>query len=561
MPERAMTDDDWPAARDLAVIIPTRERWDILDLTLNALRVQTASGFETVVVVDGKDQQIPELGSTTVFAIDKGGAGAARNAAVRATSAGLLLLLGDDTVPEPDLVERHLARHRAEPDQHVAVLGDIVWHREVADSRLHRWLDWSATQFDYRRLRRSLPEDAGYGRFFSSNVSVKRELYEAAGGFDEEFVYLYDDLDLGYRMAQCGMVLRYEPEARTYHLHRYDWPALERRFTAIANGERMMAAKHREWDVYFRPRLQEAAVRRPVSPLWSRVVDRIPDNDGFVRKFVEQRADLWYQQKLAPGFLRAWEASEELDELRTYLGAEFNQSKLFDSAGEVDREEEAAPDELTFYRTSRAYLYDLTSFAMTGTKLPYREDVSRVVKPGARLLDYGCGIGSDGLRFLQAGYQVSFADFDNPSIEYLRWRLARHGLEAPIYDVDQGVPGGFDAVYCFDVIEHVDDPWEFLRRLEATADVVIVNFLESRADDVHVHHSLPIDRLLDHAQAAGLVRYRRYHGRSQLVAYRSPSGGMPRSPRVRLVSAARRRAGQALNRWPALSRVKQVVRF
>ena len=111
-------------------------------------------------------------------------------------------------------------------------------------------------------------------------------------------------------------------------------------------------------------------------------------------------------------------------------------------------------DEGRFYRESRAYLYNLTAFAMTGTKLPYLELLTRLVPPGSRVLDYGCGIGSDGLLLLAAGYEVEFADFDNPSTEYLRWRLQRRGLSAPVHDIDGVVPGGFDLAYAFDVIEH-----------------------------------------------------------------------------------------------------------
>src|SRR3954471_22150599 len=115
---------------------------------------------------------------------------------------------------------------------------------------------------------------------------------------------------------------------------------------------------------------------------------------------------------------------------------------------------------------------------MSGTKLPYLRDLTELVPPPAHLLDYGCGIGSDGLRLIDAGYRVSFADFDNPSTRYLRWRLDQRGIEAEIHDVAAGpAPAGHDAVLCFDVIEHVPDPVGLLGRLEASAAVVCVNFL------------------------------------------------------------------------------------
>ena len=225
-------------AADVAVVIPTRDRWPILDRTLDGLRRQTVGGFETVVVVDGTDQAVPDLGPVTVVVKEQGGPGAARNAGARATDRPIILFLGDDMLPAPDLVARHVQRHNANLDETVAVLGHVDWHKEVAANQIARWLDWSGTQFDYRWIS---GEDAGFGRFYSCNVSLKRRFFQSAGGFDESFTYYYEDLDCGYRLGQKGMQLHYEPMARTFHLHRYDWNGLERRFRGVAIGEHHMA--------------------------------------------------------------------------------------------------------------------------------------------------------------------------------------------------------------------------------------------------------------------------------------------------------------------------------
>ena len=200
----------------------------------------------------------------------------------------------------------------------------------------------------------------------------------------------------------------------------------------------------------------------------------------------------------------------------------------FEAAREeaVDEELAEVGDEATLYRTSQMYLYNLTVFAMSRTKEPYLADLADLVAPGARVLDYGCGIGSDGLALLEAGYEVGFADFANPSTEYLRWRLRKRGLDAPIYDLDSDPPpAGWDAAYSFDVIEHVEDPFAFLENLERLAGLIVVNFLEPAPDEPEVHrHELPIPELLDYAAHRRLRRYRRYHGRSHLVLYESGPG-------------------------------------
>jgi hypothetical protein len=136
------------------------------------------------------------------------------------------------------------------------------------------------------------------------------------------------------------------------------------------------------------------------------------------------------------------------------------------------------------------------------------------------VLDYGCGIGADGLRLLAAGYDVSFADFDNPSTRYLRWRLERRGVEAPIYDVDrEQPPAGHELAFSFDVIEHVEDPFAFLSELERCARLVLVNVLEPVPGETDLHHDLPVADLLRHAAARRPRYYALHHGRSHLLLY------------------------------------------
>jgi SAM-dependent methyltransferase len=208
----------------------------------------------------------------------------------------------------------------------------------------------------------------------------------------------------------------------------------------------------------------------------------------------------------------------ELAELREYLGEDFSLERLQRHVLEMEDELARIGDPARLYRESRAYLYDLTVFAMSRTKEPYLDTLARAIAAPARVLDYGCGIGSDGLLLLEAGYRVEFADFASPSTEYLRWRLAHRGLEAPVHDLDAAPPGpGFDLAYAFDVIEHVPDPVAFLGELESRARLVLVNFLEEDANPLH--ERLDIPALLDHAAARGLRRYRIHHGRSHLVLY------------------------------------------
>jgi len=231
---------------------------------------------------------------------------------------------------------------------------------------------------------------------------------------------------------------------------------------------------------------------------------------------------------------------EEAD-LRAYLGDAYDRGQLENYQETLDEEVRRSTDEDRFYRTSEAYLYNLTAFAMTGTKLPYLEVLTSRVPPGSRVLDYGCGIGSDGLMLLEAGYRVEFADFDNPSTAYLRWRLQRRSMQAPVHDLDGSVPGGFDAAFAFDVIEHVPDPFAFLHEMEKRSALVEVNFLEFDPNEQELHHELPIGSLLRYTATKRLEYYRVLHGTSHLVLYRPQPASLLRRVRNRVRLAAGRR--------------------
>ncbi len=295
-------------ASDLTVVIPTCGRWSVLERTLDALEAQSAAGARTILVVDGLDSPVPESirrrPALRVLAKQHEGPGPARNLALDVADTELILFLGDDTIPVLDLVEQHLRHHVEQPQPELAVLGRIRWHPEVASERVNRWLDWSGMQFDYAALDAAPDLDAGFARFYGSNVSLKRAFCER---FDPELRFGYEDMDFGYRLAQKGMVLRYEPGALALHLHANTIDGLRRRFELVGAAERVMAAKHAWFEPYFAARFAPARSGRRVSPLWARIHDHVPANVESLWWPVHSRTERWYAQQLADSFFRGWE--------------------------------------------------------------------------------------------------------------------------------------------------------------------------------------------------------------------------------------------------------------
>src|SRR5581483_5039527 len=101
------------------------------------------------------------------------------------------------------------------PEPEYGMLGYVRWARELKVTPFMRWLE-HGTQFDYHSIR----GEAGWGSFYTANVSLKRQMLERVDGFDEErFPFLYEDTDRGYRLYEHGFHLLLRRRAGAEHLH------------------------------------------------------------------------------------------------------------------------------------------------------------------------------------------------------------------------------------------------------------------------------------------------------------------------------------------------------
>jgi GT2 family glycosyltransferase len=164
------------------------------------------------------------------------------------------------------------------------------------------WLD-HGMQFDYPSIEGT---EAGWGRFYTTNVSVKRGLLERVGGFDEGFPFGYEDLDLAKRMHEHGFRLLYNRRARVEHLHPTTLEEWRQRMVQVARAERRFVAKHPDVRPYFHHMLIEASRRPAAQGRRARLVKIVPRSTPWLGERVWSSADIWYRQQLAPSFLAAW---------------------------------------------------------------------------------------------------------------------------------------------------------------------------------------------------------------------------------------------------------------
>lgn len=297
---------------DLAIVVPTLGRPHLLARVLDRLDRQTTHAFEVVVVADAAETALPALDAAAAhrpypvrrLQAARRGASAARNLGWRSTAAPLVLFLDDDVLPEPGLVAAHRAWHARHPGEEVGVLGHVRWADELRVTPFMRWLE-HGVQFDFPGI---VGTDAGWGRFYTANASVKRALVARAGGFEEEALpFGYEDLDLALRMHEHGFRLLYAREAVAEHVHPMDVAFWQRRVARIAVSERAFCARHPGFAPYFHAMFASAPGPGPTRGIARRLAWAVPRGLPVLGERVWRSADLDFRAALAPHFLAAWD--------------------------------------------------------------------------------------------------------------------------------------------------------------------------------------------------------------------------------------------------------------
>lgn len=241
----------------LSVLIPTRNRPDLLRQLLEQLDRQTldATDFEVVVVDDGSDPPaVVEPGahpySLTLLRQEAAGPAAARNLGLGACRGTLTLLMNDDAVPEPDNLESHLRGHRQFP-RVTAVLGSFGFTDRARQSWFVRLLDESSLLFDYPAMEHG--QVYGWRHFWTCNLTVPTTILRAAGGFDAERFdeAIVEDVELGYRLAQERIGVLYWKEAKCRHDHSLTIDAYFHRMVRLGVYLHRMYAKHGHHSIFW----------------------------------------------------------------------------------------------------------------------------------------------------------------------------------------------------------------------------------------------------------------------------------------------------------------------
>lgn len=136
-------------------------------------------------------------------------------------------------------------------------------------------------------------------------------------------------------------------------------------------------------------------------------------------------------------------------------------------------------EQVRFYRQQELYIADLTGWLLRDSAVAGFLTMLQGYLGKYRLetvLDYGCGIGTQGLALAEAGAEVTLMDIEGPVWDYAQWRAKKHGL----FDKVRWLPlvpilDEYDLVLCVDVIGHVPDPFRLLDELGDKAVFLFFN--------------------------------------------------------------------------------------
>jgi GT2 family glycosyltransferase len=225
-PERAYAPLQEATTPFFSVIIPNYNGRRFLPTVLEALRRQTMHDFETIVVDDASgDESVgwieahyPEVR----LLVNRRNLGfvSSCNLAADAARGRLLVLLNNDTEPEPawlaELAQAVCANPHAGAFASKLLLFD---RREVLHSAgdlmgvdgvpRNRGV-WTADRGQFDKALDVFSPTGGAAVF-------RRELWQALGGFDEEFWMYLEDVDFAFRAQLLGWQTVFVPSARVYH--------------------------------------------------------------------------------------------------------------------------------------------------------------------------------------------------------------------------------------------------------------------------------------------------------------------------------------------------------
>jgi GT2 family glycosyltransferase len=188
------------------VVIPTFERPEDLRKCLSSIdykRQINPPSYEIIVTDDSKSDETKKLVLENFPDVCWGkgkqnGPAGNRNAGVERSKGKWVVFIDDDCIAD----ENYLLSY------HKAIINNpnvILFEGKIYPDRARK--TWAEC----------CPENSNGNMFWTSNLCVKREIFEKVNGFDERFRVAYEDIDFAYRVNSLGYSPLFVADASVCH--------------------------------------------------------------------------------------------------------------------------------------------------------------------------------------------------------------------------------------------------------------------------------------------------------------------------------------------------------
>ncbi len=247
-----------PKSVQVSIIIPVFNRLDLTRQCLEAVRRNTPVGQCELIVVDNgssdgtteflrREQDAGRL--RAILNSKNGGFARACNQGARAAAGTYLLFLNNDTEVQPGWFEPLIAVLDA--DLTVGAVGSkllfpsgAIQHAGVIiidDQKEQRGLFAGHIYYRMPADPSKVNQSMTYQALTAACLLMRRAVFEQIQGFDEEYWNGYEDVDLCFKIQECGWLMVYEPKSVVIHYESQSGP--ERHRQESRNVERL----HRKW--------------------------------------------------------------------------------------------------------------------------------------------------------------------------------------------------------------------------------------------------------------------------------------------------------------------------
>lgn len=214
--------------RSCDILIPAYNSADVIEEAVFAITHQHVPRGWTVRIIVADDgstddtvQRLKNMRCLLPIVVLSGphrGRAEARNNALEASRADIVLFLGADILLRPGALQAHLRFHEQQPSVTVGALGMVRWDPRLSPTPFMEWMVHGGQQNAFDDvLGESFCDPSHF--WYGSHISLKRDAMKDVV-FSSAFTsYGWEDIDVGRRLATRGFRLAVLHDALALHRH------------------------------------------------------------------------------------------------------------------------------------------------------------------------------------------------------------------------------------------------------------------------------------------------------------------------------------------------------